>query len=318
MIVKKNSLHPEAFLAQLLHFLYTLAARIFRSNISILSTLKTIIFLAAFFLLFSCAKKDTQDVLTARMMTDISYGTDTRQKFDLYLPAQRNSTDTKILVLIHGGGWTEGDKVDFNPFIIEMQKRLPDYAIANINYRLVSNNQNLFPAQENDVNAAIEFIAGKSAEYNISRKISLLGASAGGHLSLLQAYKHTASIPVKAVISLFGPTELVSLYNNSSNSSISLLLKTVTGGTPATNLSIYQQSSPYNFVTSSSCPTLLLHGGNDPLVPASQSVMLNNELQAMGVVHEYVFYPSEGHGWTGPNLADTFNRIEAFLKQQVK
>ncbi len=280
--------------------------------------MKTIILLPAFIFLLSCAKKDTQVDVPAQVMTNVSYGADTKQKFDIYLPAQRNSTDTKILLLIHGGGWTEGDKVDFNPFIIEMQKRLPDYAIANINYRLVSNNQNLFPAQENDVKAAIEYIVSKSEEYGISRKISLLGASAGAHLSLLQAYKHTESVPVKAVISLFGPTELVSLYNNSSNSSIPLLLTMVTGGTPSTNLSIYQQSSPYNFVTSSSCPTLLLHGGTDLLVPASQSVMLNDELQAKAVIHEYVFYPSEGHGWTGPNLADTFNRIEAFLKQQVK
>lgn len=301
-----------------MHFLYTLASLILRSNVIILETLKTIIFLAAFFFLYSCGKKDTLDEVPALIMTNISYGTDTRQKFDIYLPAQRNSTDTKVLVLIHGGGWTEGDKVDFNPFIIEMQKRLPDYAIANINYRLANNNQNLFPSQENDVKAAIEYIIGKSEEFRISRKISLLGASAGAHLSLLHAYKQIASIPVKAVISLFGPTELVSLYNNSSSSSIPLLLRTVTGGTPATNLLIYQQSSPYNFVTGSSCPTLLLHGGNDPLVPASQSVMLNNELQAKGVIHEYVFYPSEGHGWTGPNLADTFNRIEAFLRQQVK
>lgn len=280
--------------------------------------MKTIIFLAGFFFLVSCAKKDTLEEIPARIMTNISYGTDTRQKFDIYLPAQRNTTDTKILVLIHGGGWTEGDKVDFNPFIIEMQKRLPDYAIANINYRLAINNQNLFPTQEDDVKAAVEYIVGKSEEYNISRKISLLGASAGAHLSLLQAYKHTTPVPVKAVISLFGPTELVSLYNNSSTFSIPLLLRTVTGGTPATNLSVYQQSSPYNYVTSFSCPTLLLHGGTDPLIPASQSVMLKNELQAKGVIHEYVFYPSEGHGWTGPNLADTFNRIEAFLKQQVK
>ncbi len=279
--------------------------------------MKTIIIIVALMLSISCVKKQVEDKNNALSLTNIAYGSDTKQKLDIYLPAERNAANTKLLVLIHGGGWNEGDKADFNLFITELQRRLPDYAIANINYRLFNNNQNKFPTQENDVKAAIDFLINKSVEYKISKKLALLGASAGAHLSLLQAYKYSDPVPIKAVISFFGPTELISLYNNPPGPTIPLLLSLVTGGTPLTIPSLYEQSSPYNFVTNTSCPTLVLQGGNDPLIPASQSVLLINQLTAKGVFNQYVYYPNEGHGWTGPNLDDSFNKIETFLKQQL-
>jgi acetyl esterase/lipase len=49
------------------------------------------------------------------------------------------------VILIHGGGWSGGDKQDFGLFIVELQNRLPGYAIANINYRLASNATIFFP-----------------------------------------------------------------------------------------------------------------------------------------------------------------------------
>ena len=277
-----------------------------------------IIYSFVVFSLVSCSKNVTADTTTdAQKIRDVSYGTDARQKMDIYLPAGRSSSATPLVILIHGGGWSGGDKEEFNFFIGELQKKLPGYAIANINYRLAFNNNNLFPTQENDIKSAVEFLLNKSGEYKISKQLVLIGASAGAHLSLLHSYKHNTNSSIKAVVSLFGPTELISLYNNPPNASIPVLLTGVTGGTPSSHANIYQQSSPYNFVNAQSCPTLLFHGGNDPLVPASQSSQLKDKLATNGVVHQYIFYPSEGHGWTGANLTDTFNKIEAFLKQQI-
>ncbi len=279
--------------------------------------MKFFIYIFIFLSMVSCSKNVTADTIDAQKISDVSYGTDTKQKMDIYLPANRNISVTPLVILIHGGGWTEGDKQDFNFFITELQKRLPAYAIANINYRLAYNTNNLFPTQENDIKSAVDFLLNKSGEYKISNQFAIIGASAGAHLSLLHSYKYNTNSNIKAVVSLFGPTELVSLYNNPPNPSITLLLTGVTGGTPATHATIYQQSSPYNFVSSQSCPTLLFHGGNDPLVPASQSSLLKDKLVANGVINQYIFYPSEGHGWTGANLTDTFDKIEAFLKQQM-
>jgi len=282
--------------------------------------MKSVAILYLILSLLSCDKADKAvepNTIDAQTISNVAYGSESKQKMDIYLPANRNSTDTKLIVLIHGGGWSAGDKQDFNTFIAELQRRLPNYAIANLNYQLAENSNNLFPTQENDIENAIAFLVSKSAEYKISKRYALLGASAGAHLALLHAYKHNTDSHIKAVISLFGPTELVSLYNDPIISSLPLLLSGVLGGTPTTKPAIYQQSSPYNFVSAQSCPTLLFHGGADQVIPASQSTILRDKLAANGVSNQYVFYPTEGHGWIGVNLTDSFDKVVAFLQQHM-
>jgi acetyl esterase/lipase len=269
---------------------------------------------------FACKKNDTAGPTTLPVsnLFNISYGTDGLQKMDVYLPAGRTSNTTKVMILIHGGGWSSGDKSDFNSYVDTLKARLPTYAVININYRLANGTSNFFPTQENDVKAAIDFIYSKRTEYNISDKFVLLGASAGAHLSLLHAYKYNTPVKVKAVVDFFGPTDLVDIYNNPASIFASpSALAAVVGATPTTNLTLYQQSSPITFVTSQSPPTIILQGGVDPLVAPSQSVSLDNKLQTMGATHQYVFYPTESHGWTGANLIDSFNKIMDFLTANV-
>ena len=109
-------------------------------------------------------------VTPAQTNLDVSYGSDPMQKMDIYLPKGRTVANTKVIILIHGGAWATGDKSDFAPYVDTLKKRIPDYAIFNINYRLASLTGNFFPTQENDVKAAFEFILSKTNEYNISQK----------------------------------------------------------------------------------------------------------------------------------------------------
>ncbi|MEO8406004.1 MAG: alpha/beta hydrolase [Chitinophagaceae bacterium] len=264
----------------------------------------------------ACQKNnDPADPNAAVNQSNISYGTEASQKMDLYLPKDRTTTTTKVIILIHGGAWTEGDKSDFTAYFVPLQQRLPGYAIFNINYRLASGSSNLFPTQENDVKKAIEFIYSKRNEYHISDKFVFLGASAGAHLALLQGFKYNTPVKPKAVVSFFAPTNLTALYND--NAFAATVMQTVTGTTPALNATLYQQSSPSGFVTAASPPTILLQGGADPIVPFSQADSFNALLGTAGVPHQYVFYPGEGHGWTGNNLNDSFDKIAAFLTQYV-
>lgn len=274
------------------------------------------------FIFSSCLKESKTNQSTdkekALVEKNVSYGTHTLQKLDMYLPANRSSASTKTIVLVHGGGWKEGDKVDFNSYLDSLQRRLPDWAIININYRLVSNGKNLFPAQEEDLKSALQFIYNKREAYHISDKIVLLGASAGGHMVCLQAYKYDKPVRISAVVDFFGPTDLIDFYNNPKINEVPLLMMEVTGGTPATKRDLYEKSSPLNYVTAQSPPTIILQGGADILVPARQSEMLRDKLNSLGVVNEYVFYPNENHGWGGANLTDSFNKIVGFLKENVK
>lgn len=255
-------------------------------------------------------------VAKAHTVTNVSYGKDSLQRMDVYLPAGRSSSTTPSLILIHGGGWNGGSKAEFVPYLDTLKRRLPDYALFNLDYRLVANGH-LFPAQELDVKVAVEQIAAKAGEYNIHPdKLVLLGFSAGGHLSLLQGYKYQAP-QIKAVVDFFGPTDLLAMYNNPWHQLVPYALQMVTGATPQTNSDIYRSSSPVNFITPQSPPTLILHGGNDEVVNVSQSRLLKQKLDAAGVANELIVYPTERHGWYGTKLTHSFDKVQQFLKQHV-
>ncbi len=282
------------------------------SNPLLTRILLPILFVA---LSFSCEKSKTVVDYDAETKTNVAYGDDPKQTLDLYLPDNRNQLSTKLIVLVHGGGWSDGDKNDLNTLIPSLQNRLPGYAIANINYRLAKNGQNLFPTQENDVKKAVDYLINHANSLGYSKKIVLIGLSAGAHLALLEAYKYPANI--EAVVSFFGPTDLISLYNNPPGPYITQMLQAVTGTTPASNPGLYMQSSPTTFIKSSSAATLILQGGKDPLVPASQAELLKTKLEANHVQTTYIFYPNEGHGWVGSSLEDSFNQIKIFLDSNV-
>ena len=267
----------------------------------------------------SCKKKTTgaDATITAMSITNVSYGSNAQQNMDVYLPANRGTAATKVMIMIHGGGWTTGDKADFAPYVDTIKRRFPDYAIFNINYRLSATPNNLFPTQENDVKAAVQFILGKANEYLISNKYVLLGASAGGHLAMLQAYKNSVVKP-KAVVSFFGISDMAALHNNpvGGNAFISFSIAQAVGATPVTNAAIYTSSSPINFITTASAmPTLFFHGGTDPLVRPSQSTVARDKLLSVGANTQYVLYPTGGHGdWDNATFTDAFNKVDAFMK----
>ncbi|MCC6286606.1 MAG: alpha/beta hydrolase [Chitinophagaceae bacterium] len=252
--------------------------------------------------------------LIERNILDTTYGSDAQQKMDIYLPAGRTKT-TKTIILIHGGGWTEGNKSDLTSAIPELQKQFPGYAFININYRLAKDGANLFPTQENDTKSAIALYLQNADNFYVSKNIVLAGFSAGAHLALLHAYKNDPDKNVKAVIDFFGPTQLPALWN--ANIIYQLLLYGVTGKTYDQDAAIYNNSSPANFVSAQSPPTLILQGDADPTVPPSQSILLSDSLAKHNIGHQLVMYAGEGHGWTGNNLLDSYEKIKAFLKQYV-
>lgn len=268
-------------------------------------------------LLSACKKNDvgrgeSPDTLPATTYMDLSYGDDPSQKMDVYLPENRNE-NTRLLVIIHGGGWSGGDKSDFSSYITEFQRRLPGYAFANLNYRLVTTTGNYFPTQENDVNAAIQYLKGNTAAYNISENFVYLGISAGAHLAMLQGYKHNDVLQPKGIISFFGPVDLQRLYVES-DSSIPYVLKTIMNSTLESNPDIFFQSSPINFIKEGSASTLILHGDADEIVPVEQAYMLQTKLDESGVYNKMVIYPGQGHGWVGDDLIDSFLQVESFVK----
>lgn len=81
--------------------------------------------------LYACRTEnvETDTPLKEVSQPNVSYGTDPKQAMDIYLPAGRKASETPFLVLIHGGGWTSGDRSDFKSIVDTIKTRLPGYAV---------------------------------------------------------------------------------------------------------------------------------------------------------------------------------------------
>lgn len=270
------------------------------------------IFILIWFFFNACSTDSNEeiqpDTSQAIELKNISYGSDAKQNFDIYLPKDR-TLDTKVILLIHGGGWTSGDKTDMKGFYDFLKSEMPDIAVINMNYRLADTNTNPYPMQVNDITTLIELLEEKQNEYQISNSFGILGVSAGGHLGLLWSYSFDTNKQVKMVCSIVGPTNLNDLaYQNNPDPVIQELIILF-----GEDDNLLEEVSPLSQVKTTSPPTILFYGGQDPLVPTSQGIDLDAKLTELNVIHEFTLYGNEGHGWLGLNLFDTSVKLKEFI-----
>lgn len=248
-------------------------------------------------------------------MMDVSYGSLDRQKMDVYLPANRTRENTRVLIWIHGGAWVDGDKSEFRDFKPWFEAVQNDYAYISLNYRLFDllTGTNRFPNQEEDIQKAMQYIQSKLREWHVSDQVILAGGSAGGHLSLLQSYKHNDGL-VKLAVAIFPPTDLLTLGNG--NNLIEFLLSRLVGD-PQRDRDLYLNASPINFIGPGTVPTAFFHGDQDDIVPIEQSFKLENALRENGVPKLYEYYPGQGHGFTEQIYREMIQKIEDFINQHL-
>lgn len=271
----------------------------------------------------SCSEKiepiattDILDTTLAYEEQDIVYGDDENQTFDLYLPADR-TLDTKVIILIHGGGWSDGDKAEMDAIKDLLIQDFPDVAIANMNYRLADSNNKPYPMQTNDISTVIRYLKTNETKLSISDQLGFIGASAGGHLALLWAYSFDTLQKTNMVCSIVGPTNLTDpnfITAAEENSELDVFL-TLFGEDPTDEY--LEEASPLHQVTANAPATILFYGGQDPLIPISQGADLNEKLSKLSVTHEYTLYPEAGHGWTGLEFVDTWIKLKAFTIENL-
>lgn len=262
-------------------------------------------------------------------MPNVTYGENigAEHKMDIYLPAGRTSSFTKVIVLIHGGGWNSGSKEEMNILVAQFRQKWPDAALVNINYRLATATSNQHPAQMADIRAVLDWLDANGAGLNISRKYALVGVSAGAHLSLLYGYAFDPEKRVKAIGDIFGPTDLQNFgWTQGTYAIVSQNAIVPFMGVPlnANSLQKYKDASPYWRATAQSQPTIIFHGEGDIVVPISQSDLLFNQLGTLGVDREYRRYPGlPGHALADGNLltlplGEVGTYLTNFLKQKVQ
>lgn len=99
---------------------------------------KSVFVLLLYFLLLitSSCSEDTlagkNTSLEAIDMINLEYGSESLQKYDIYLP-QNRSLEAKVLIVIHGGGWKAGNKSEMAGFKDFIRDQLPAIAVVNMN-----------------------------------------------------------------------------------------------------------------------------------------------------------------------------------------
>lgn len=127
----------------------------------------------------------------APTVADYAYANDSeRQKFDFW--QAKSDKPTPVVLLIHGGGWMNGDKSSYGASVIQPYLDA-GISVAAINYRFIPQamEQNVVPpvkAPLHDAARALQTIRSKAKEWNVDpKRIGATGGSAGACTSLYLA-----------------------------------------------------------------------------------------------------------------------------------
>jgi alpha-L-fucosidase 2 len=262
----------------------------------------------------------------ARMARDIEYGQagGTSLRLDACVP--EGPGPFPVAILIHGGGWTTGDKggsnhpgdsADISPWFAPLTAA--KFTWFSINYRLAPANP--WPACFEDVQTAIRWVKAHAAEYRGDpTRIALFGHSAGGQLACLAGTGDGADTRVQAVVG-FAPVtdfELELPLRHGVWSSVQNLLGCPQGFTPEA-LALLPALSPVNHVRPGLPPFLIVQGDADRTVPVQESRNFVDRLRAAGVPCDLVLIPGAPHrllSWTecDPTYPD---RVTAWLRRTL-
>lgn len=199
------------------------------------------------------------------------------------------------VILVHGGGWSSGDKsAGVDPLFAPFSRA--GLAWFSINYRLAPRHR--YPAQVEDIETAIRWIKQHAAEFQVDpERLALLGESAGGHLIAMVVMRAKDETRVAVAVPFYAPVDLES--DTERRGGLSLSLRALFGRTYEVDEQVsklLRETSPINDVHAGLPPFLLVHGTADMSVPYSQSVRLQAKLKAAGVVCDLITIDDGVHG----------------------
>jgi acetyl esterase/lipase len=220
------------------------------------------------------------------------------------------------VIVIHGGGWDDGDRGQIPQFNDWLARS--GYGVAAISYRLAPDAT--WPAQRDDVSAAIAFVKAHAVEWGVdSSRLVVLGRSAGGQIAEASAYA-LRDPAVRGVIALYAPADMNFAYAFSREDDVirsPSLLRKFLGGTPEEARAAYDSASGILLVGPQTPPTLMVHGKIDTLVWNRQSERLSARLTEARVPSLLLSLPWATHALeynlSGPSGQLTRYAVEWFL-----
>lgn len=248
------------------------------------------------------------------LKSDIAYGEGDANKFDLYLPKDSSKEDYGLVIYLHAGGFTSGDKADDRDTLAWLCSK--GYVAAGINYTLrTEENTASVLSQSNEIKAAVPKVieAAEAAGYHID-KMTVAGGSAGHALAMIYAYRDGKDAPVPVVFTYgaVGPSDYyaedwgifgIGLDTDESRTAGAILFS-VMGGVDITPEEMKDGTyfekmvpiAPAEWVSNNPIPTVVAYGACDRVQPFAASKRLESALKDNGVDYKYFVLEHSGHG----------------------
>jgi alpha-L-fucosidase 2 len=233
-------------------------------------------------------------LLAAALRPDIEFAVvgDVRLTLDAWVP--EGAGPHPAVIVVHGGGFTAGDKQTFVPPLFEPLTKA-GFAWFTINYRLAPKHR--FPAAVEDVERAVVWLHEHAREYKVDRnRIALMGESAGGHLVSYVGGRHRPQARIAAVVTFYGPHDFEARAHMQGR-----LLDSVKAFLGVEDMSLeslrrLREASPITYVHKGMPPYLLIHGTADQAVPHEMSVQMCEKMKQAGAQCEVYLVEGAPHG----------------------
>ena len=261
---------------------------------------------------------------------------DEQIKLNIFLPEQDGKTleNLATLIVLDSGCWYSngpGNGAFWGEDVWKCTSK--GYAVVSVGHRSLATTP--FPAQVEDVRAAVRFLRAHAAEYGLDpSRFASMGCSSGGHLSTILGIADSVSPfevgenldqsgQVNVVVDFYGPTDFTTYLNHldSGNPSCVYMVLGADNDKPyplqvESLMRAAYRYSTVNYVNADYAPTIIFHGVVDPVVPISQSALFYEALRRWGVKSKFIVSNVGVHdvGSLG-DLETTRQQIFEFLKE---
>lgn len=223
---------------------------------------------------------------------DVVYGRANGQDLllDAYIPQVPGLLPA--VLLIHGGGWSDGDKASMAEEAAFVARN--GMAAFSINYRLAPRDR--YPSQIRDAQAALVWVRLNASRFGVDpRQIGALGGSAGGYLAVMLAVMGEGPLDggtrVAAAVSWSGPMDLTRTVTREGNQGA---LRRYFGFPYQQDPEAYRQGSPITHVDPTDAPVYLVNSDRE-LIVKPQPVRMARRLQEEGVENVLQILPGGAH-----------------------
>jgi len=246
----------------------------------------------------------------------LAYGPTPDQTLDLYVPL----TGSGPYPLIVGIETTDFVAADLSAKVTLRQAER-GYIVAKVSFR--PDEKAPFPAQIDDVRAAVRWLRANATQYNIDpNRIGVWGIGAGGHLAALlgttdESFDATTaantqfSARVQAVVDWYGEIDFAQL---DPDEDYARYLGCAALDCP----DVAAAANAASYVTAGDAPLLIVHGADDKRVPAWTTVGLYVAMINAGIDARIAIVDGAGHGGPGWDKPALLEQVDRFFDEKLK